>query len=140
MVAHRFCRCIRRRRSAVTVVVLLVAVSLAAAASAASAGRIVYTNVVPKKGSKEFTVRVHKAAAFSIRLQVPTQGRARLYLSGATAPSGGPLFDTKTGCEGTAGSIFCEGSFEPLPAGLYTFKVRWDGPAKARFQLTVRWG
>ncbi|MFN0155511.1 MAG: hypothetical protein ACKVUT_14145 [Gaiella sp.] len=122
---------------------LLTAVALVAALAvvqSAAAGRIVYTNVVPSQGAKEFTIRVHKPASFRIRLRVPTQGRARLYLLGATAPSGGPLIDTKTyDCEGTAGSFFCSGAFEPLPAGRYTFKLRWDGPQKASFELIVRW-
>jgi hypothetical protein len=134
----------RSQRLTVSLALLVCLSALAAAsgsaATGASAGRIVYANVVPSPGAKEFSIRVRRPAAFRIQLRVPTQGRARLYLLGATAPSGGPLIDTKTsGCEGAAGSYFCSGSYEPLPAGWYTFKLLWTGPTKARFDLTVRW-
>lgn len=118
---------------------LAVTVSLALAATA-SAGRVVFTTVLPRVGTKEIAVRVHAPASFRIRLRVPTQGRARLYLLGDTAPRGGPLMDTRNyACEGTAGSLYCQGAFEPLPAGWYTFRIRWDGPQKANVELTVRW-
>jgi len=59
-----------------------------------------------------------RVEAFRVVLRVPTQGRARLFLTGTTAPRGGPLIDTKTfACEGAAGSLYCRAAYEPLPEG-----------------------
>ena len=71
---------------------------------------------------------------------MPTQGRAKLFLDGRSAPKGGPLIDTKTfGCEGAAGSYYCRASYEPLPKGMYAWRIRWLGKAPAHIELTVRW-
>jgi hypothetical protein len=112
------------------------------AAAAASAGTIRYQNVIGPKGTAQMSVKVFKSAAFSVRLRTSTHGRTRLFLEGATAPSGEPLIDTRTsGCEGAAGSFVCTGSYESLPRGTYTFRVeyRGDTPEKAGIELTVRW-
>lgn len=83
---------------------------------------------------------VHRPAAFRIVMRTPTQGRTRLFLTGAHAPTGGALIDTKTyACEGAAGSFYCRGNFEALPKGTYTFRIRRDGTAPAHVELTVRW-
>ena len=118
------------------------ALALAAPAALAAGGRIAFEDTIPSGKSSSVTIQTHKAAAFSVRLRVPTAGRAKLFLLGATAPKGGPLIDTKTfGCQGAAGSFFCTASYEPLPKGKYTWKIAWVGTPKkpAHVELTVRW-
>jgi len=124
--------------------VVLAVVGLAAlvAAGASSAGTIEYRNVIGPKGTAQFSVTVFRPAAFTILLRTPTQGRTRLFLEGANAPSGGPLFDTQTSdCEGAAGSLYCQGSFETLPRGTYRFRVEYRSttPQTARIAVDVRW-
>lgn len=88
------------------------------------------------------TYAVHRGPAFRVLLRVPTQGRARLFLTGKSAPKGGALIDTKTfHCEGAAGSFYCKASYEKLPADTYTWRIAWIGVAKvpAHVELTVRW-
>lgn len=113
---------------------------IAATADAASAPRkLFYEETIPPRSSGTVSLKVRSSAAFRIVLRTSTRGRTRLYLTGATAPRGGPLMDTTTyACEGAAGSWYCRGAFEPLPRGTYTFRVRRDGPA-AHVELTVRW-
>lgn len=127
-------------RSAAVAVTAL-AVGLVGATSA-TAGNIHYRNVIGPKGTLQMSVKVFRPAAFRVVLRTPTRGRTRLYLEGASAPSGGPLIDTRTyDCEGAAGSLYCEGSYEALPRGTYTFRVeyRGDTPENAGVELTVRW-
>ena len=110
------------------------------AAGAATLAKVTYEDTVPRGGTGQVSVTTRKAASFRVVLQVPTQGRARLYLLGAKAPKGGPLIDTKTyGCGVATGSFYCRGAYEPLPAGTYTFRIRWSGPIAAPVTLTVRW-
>jgi hypothetical protein len=114
----------------------------AIAAGSASAGTIHYSNVIGPKGTAQVAVKVFKPAAFHVLLRTSTHGRTKLYLEGPTAPTGGPLIDTKTyACEGAAGSFYCEGSFETLPRGTYTFRVEYRGatPESAAIELTIRW-
>jgi hypothetical protein len=75
-----------------------------------------------------------------VQLRTSTQGRTRLFLLGRNAPGGGALLDTATtACEGAAGSFYCNGAYEPLPRGTYTFRiVRVSGRATP-VTLTVRW-
>ena len=82
-----------------------------------------------------------KAPAFRVLLRTPTSSRARLFLSGKTAPrSSESLIDTRTfGCEGAAGSLYCEASYERLPRGRYTWTVRVRAPLAGTVTLTVRW-
>lgn len=119
------------------------AVTLTPALGAGSAqpSKLVFEDRIAAHATVSTTVVVRRAAAFAVRFRVsPTSGRTRVYLIGATAPKGGPLLDTKgIGCSGAAGSWVCSGSYEPLPAGTYTFRIRHDGPVGGRFELSVRW-
>lgn len=88
----------------------------------------------------QVTIVVRRPASFSVLLRTRTQGRTQLFLLGHRAPRGGPLIDTATAdCEGTAGSFYCRGSYEPLPAGTYTFRVVRRSGSGAHVALTVRW-
>jgi hypothetical protein len=124
---------------------LLVALAAAAfavpsLAVAAGTARMFFEDTVPRAGSTAVTVTTQRAAAFRVVLRVPIQGRARLYLTGKTAPRGGPLIDTCTyACEGAAGSFYCRASYEPLPKGRYTWRITWRGARRAHVELTVRW-
>ena len=117
-------------------------VAALAAPAFAAGGKIAFEYTVPSGKSSSVTVQTHKAASFTVRMRVPTAGRAKLFLLGKTAPKGGPLIDTKTfGCQGAAGSFICSTSYEPLPKGKYTWKIAWVGTPKkpAHVELTVRW-
>ncbi len=108
----------------------------------AGAAKVYLEDSIPKTGSTQVSVTVRKAAAFRILLRTSTQGRTRLYLLGKKAPKGGALIDTKTyACDGAAGSLYCKGDYEALPAGTYTFRVVFTGttPQPAHIELTVRW-
>jgi hypothetical protein len=123
--------------------VAAIALALLVFPAVAGAGKIVYTNTLPKNGSRQITVKVTKPAAFRVLMRTSTQGRTRLYLLGAHAPKGGPLIDTKTyRCEGAAGSRYCKGAYEPLPAGTYTFRVVFTSTVPTNpggLSLTVSW-
>ena len=93
---------------------------LAVPATAVAAGpaKVYFEDTVPSGSSSSVTIQTHRAPAFKVLLRVPTQGRAKLFLLGKTAPKGGPLIDTKTyACDGAAGSFYCKGSYERLPEG-----------------------
>jgi hypothetical protein len=125
-------------RRVVPLVPLVVALALPAAAQAK--GRILFEDTVPRGGSSSVTITTHAAASFRVVLRAPTQGRARLFLSGKNAPRGGPLIDTKKyDCEGAAGSFYCRASYEQLPKGRYTWRISWAGRMPAHVELTVRW-
>ena len=122
--------------------VLLAAVAGAFAlpATALAAGKVFFEDTIPAGKSSSVTFTTHKAAAFRVVLRTPTQGRAKLFLTGKNAPKGGPLIDTKTfACEGAAGSFYCRASYEPLPKGTYTWRIVWRGQQPAHVELTVRW-
>ena len=124
------------RAAALTVMVVF------ALPAVARAGSIVLQDKLPKVSSTQVSVTVRKAAAFRILMRTSTQGRTRLFLLGKHAPKGGALFDTATyACDGTAGSFYCQGHYEPLPPGTYTFRVVYHGttPQPADLELTVRW-
>jgi hypothetical protein len=129
-----------RRRTAL---LALIAATFAVPAIAfAAGGKVFFQDTVPSGTSSSVTITTHHASSFEVLLRVPTAGRAKLFLLGKTAPKGGPLIDTKTyACEGAAGSFYCKGSFEPLPAGTYTWKIAWAGTPKkpAHVELTVTW-
>jgi hypothetical protein len=110
------------------------------AGSSAQAASVSYTDTVVRGKPVSVTITTHRSASFSVLLRVATQGRTRLFLTGAYAPGGGPLIDTKTyNCEGAAGSFYCKAAYEPLPAGTYTWKiVRVAGP-KENVTLTLKW-
>ena len=119
---------------------LALAAALAVPAVALAKGKVSFEDTIPGGKSSSVTFTVHKAASFRVVLRVPTQGRARLFLAGKTAPSGGPLIDTKThACEGAAGSFYCRAAFEPLPKGTYTWRISWTGKMPAHVELTLRW-
>jgi hypothetical protein len=122
---------------------LIGVLALALGSSAlAAGGKIAFQDTVPSGKSSSVTIQTHRAASFSVRMRVPTAGRAKLFLLGKTAPKSGPLIDTKTfACQGAAGSFICSASYEPLPKGRYTWKIAWVGTPKkpAHVELTVRW-
>ena len=108
--------------------------------AAAGAGSVNLRQHVGPQGSVQITFVVRKAASFSVLLRTRTQGRTQLFLLGKHAPKGGALMDTATtACEGAAGSFYCSGSYEPLPAGTYTFRVRRASGPGTNIELTVRW-
>jgi hypothetical protein len=81
-------------------------------------GKVFFQDTVPSGKASSVTITTHRAASFSVLLRVPTAGRAKLYLLGKKAPKGGPLIDTKTyGCEGAAGSFYCEGVVRAAAGG-----------------------
>jgi hypothetical protein len=116
------------------------ALVLASSASAAAAGSVHLEQFVSAHAATRLTIVVRRPASFSVLLRTRTQGRTQLFLVGKKAPAGGALLDTATtACEGAAGSFYCRGSYEPLPAGTYTFRVvRRTGPGTT-VELTVRW-
>jgi hypothetical protein len=88
-------------------------VALAVPTVALAKGKVFFEDTVPAGRSSAVTITVHRTASFRVLLRVPTEGRARLFLLGKTAPRGGPLIDTKSyACEGAAGSFYCRGSYE----------------------------
>jgi hypothetical protein len=122
------------------IVFAVAALAVPATATAYAAARVFFEDTVPAGKSSSVTIKTHKRAGFRVLLRVPTQGRAQLFLSGKTAPKGGPLIDTKTyACEGAAGSFYCRAAYEPLPKGTYTWRIRWLGKQAAHVELTVRW-
>jgi hypothetical protein len=121
-------------------VLVLAGLAFAVPAVAHAKGKLFFEDTVPSGKSTFVEISTHRAAAFMVVLRVPTQGRAKLFLTGKTAPKGGPLIDTKTyDCEGAAGSFYCRGAYEPLPRGRYTWRIAWTGPKAAHVELTVRW-
>jgi hypothetical protein len=121
-------------------VLILAGLALAAPAVANAKGKMFFEDTIPSGKSASVAFTVQKAASFRVVLRVPTQGRAKLFLTGKTAPKGGPLIDTKTyACEGAAGSFYCRASYEPLPKGRYTWRIAWTGQMPAHVELTVRW-
>ena len=125
------------RRAAAVALASVVALSLPAAAGAAS---VHLEQFVDTGGSVQVSVVVRKPASFTVLLRTRTIGRTQLVLLGRHAPRGGPLLDTATTrCDGAAGSYYCSGSYEPLPPGTYTFRVRRPSGFGTHVELTVRW-
>ena len=124
----------RKLLASVAVAVALLVPAVAIAAS------VTYSDTVLKGKPVSVTITTHRSASFNVLLRVSTQGRTQLFLTGKHAPNGGALIDTKTyACEGAAGSFYCKGAYEPLPAGTYTWKiVRVAGPKEA-VTLTLKW-
>lgn len=114
--------------------------ALVAAVTALAVANVTYNDSVSVGKPVSVTVRTYGPAAFKVLLRVQTIGRTQLFLVGKHAPKGGALIDTKThACDGAAGSYYCKGSYEALPAGTYTWRiVRVSGP-KENTTLTVRW-
>jgi len=127
------------RRIAAAVALVFSALALALP-GAASAGSVHLEQFVTTGRSVQVSVVVRKPASFSVLLRTRTVGRTQLFLVGKHAPKGGPLLDTATTrCEGAAGSFYCKGSFEPLPPGIYTFRVVRTSGFGAHVELTVGW-
>ena len=125
------------RRTAAIALASAVALSLPAAAGAAT---VHLEQFVATGGSVQVSVVVRKPASFSVLLRTRTVGRTQLVLLGKHAPRGGPLLDTATTrCDGAAGSYYCSGSYERLPHGTYTFRVRRPSGFGTHIELTVRW-
>jgi hypothetical protein len=122
---------------------LLVALVLPVAARATGPAKVYLEDTVPRAGSSSVTFTTHRPASFRVLLRVPTAGRAKLFLTGAHAPTGGPLIQTSntapSPCDGAAGSFYCRASYEPLPKGTYTWRIVWRGQQPAHVELTVRW-
>jgi hypothetical protein len=135
----------------VRLVLAAVAVALVVPAVAFAKSRVYLEDTVPSGSSTSVTITTHSTASFSVRLRVPTAGRAKLFLLGKHAPTGGPLIHTSntsansSGCQGAAGSFYCTASFEPLPKGTYAWRITWVSVAQAgpkmpaHVELTVRW-
>ena len=123
-----------------TILVVTVAVVFPAVAQA---GKVVPRGQASRRPARRRSrSRCARPAAFKVLLRTSTQGRTKLFLLGKHAPKGGALIDTKTyACDGAAGSFYCKGSYEPLPAGTYTFRVVYAGTTSqpANIELTVRW-
>ena len=125
-----------------TLVLLAAAVSAVALPSVAltAGGKVFFEDTVPSGASSSVTIQTHRSPAFRVLLRVPTQGRAKLFLSGRSLHRSSPLMDTKTtDCEGAAGSYYCRAAYESLPKGMYTWRIRWLGKLPAHVELTVRW-
>jgi hypothetical protein len=123
-------------------VVFAVSLGLGIPTALAAGGKVFFEDTVPSGKASSVAITTHRSSSFKVLLRVPTAGRAKLFLLGKKAPKGGPLMDTKTfNCEGAAGSFYCKASYEPLPAGTYTWKITWVGTPKrpAHVELTVRW-
>jgi hypothetical protein len=125
------------RRLAVLPAAVLV---LAVTAAAWAASNVTYNDSVSVGKPVSITVRTYRPTAFTVLLRVRTIGRTQLFLTGKHAPKGGALIDTKTyACDGAAGSFYCKGSYDALPAGTYTWRiVRVSGPPEPT-TLTLRW-
>jgi hypothetical protein len=129
-------------RALVLLAVVAVAIAIPATALAALKGKVFFEDTVPSGKTTSVVIVAHRHPAFQVLLRVPTAGRAKLYLLGKNAPKGGPLIDSKTsGCDGAAGSFYCKASYESLPVGTYTWRLRWVGLQNmpAHVELTVRW-
>src|SRR4029079_7772348 len=111
------------RRPAVVTAPVVSALALAVP-GAASAGSVHLEQFVSTRGTVQVSVAVRRAASFSVLLRTRRAGGTQVFVIGKKAPKGGPLLDTATtACEGAAGSYYCNGSFEPLPAGTHHLRV-----------------
>ena len=134
-------------RRSILVVAALAAALAPAAALGVTRAKVFFEDSLPSGRATTVAIKTHRAASFRVLLRVPTAGKATLYLLGKDAPKGGPLIHTSntsansSGCQGTAGSFYCKASFEPLPKGTYTWRLRWVGtpPKPGHVELTVTW-
>jgi hypothetical protein len=123
-----------------------VAAAAAAAALAlpasALAGTATLDRTLARGKGRHARVLVHLAqpAPFHVLLRLPTSSRFRLYVRNALAPEKLLLIDSATyGCEGAAGSFYCEGSYEALPAGNWYLSVWKLTKPRAHVRLEVSW-
>lgn len=121
-------------------VAVLACVCAVALPAFARGGTVHLEQYVATGSSVQVSVVVRRPASFSVLLRTRTVGRTQLRLLGTHAPQGGPLIDTKTTrCDGAAGSYYCQASYEPLPAGTYTFRIARRSGFSTTVELTVRW-
>jgi hypothetical protein len=120
--------------------VALAAVAALVVPGTAVAGSVHLEQHIAPQGSIQVTFVVRKPASFNVLLRTRTIGRTQLFLLGKHAPKGGPLMDTaNTACDGAAGSYYCQGAYEPLPPGTYTFRVKRPTGGGTNIELTIRW-
>jgi len=120
--------------------VIAAALVVLALPSQASAGSITYRDRVPAGEARSVSLAVRSATAFEVVLQVPRTGRTQLFLSGAKAPRGGPLIDTRSyRCPRAGPRRTCRAAYESLPAGTYVFRVRRVSGETGPVSLTIRW-
>jgi hypothetical protein len=121
------------------IVVVAIAAALVLPVTAGAA-IVTYRDTIPTGASGRVAVTARSAASFQVVLRVPATGRTQLFLAGRDAPRGGPLIDTATSACPRSGAVrVCRASYEPLPAGTYTWRVRRASGAPAAVTLTVRW-
>jgi len=119
---------------------MLAAAAALAIPAIAIAADITYNDTVVNGKPVSVTVTTHAPASFHVLLHVRTIGRTQLFLLGKHAPRGGPLIDTKTyACDGAAGSFYCKATYQPLPAGTYTWKIVRVSGGKEPVTLTLKW-
>lgn len=121
-------------------VLVLAAAAALVLPTAAGAESVTYRDAVPQGQSGRVSVTARSAASFQVVLRVPAAGRTQLFLSGAKAPRGGPLIDTRTyGCTRAGATRVCRAAYEALPAGTYTWRIHRVSGRAAPTTLTVRW-
>lgn len=119
---------------------ILAAIFAVGPAAAKLTTSLTYADVVIGGESSSVTVVARRPAAFTVTLKAPVEGRTKLFLRGTHAPRGPlPLIDTKTfACQRRGMTLTCQGTYEPLPKGTYTFRMTYAGAA-ASLRLSVRW-
>jgi hypothetical protein len=97
--------------------------------------------------SSSFTITAEAHPDFYGELRVPTQGRARLLITGKGVSSWrgsvigtAPVIDTKSSaCTASDGWRSCRiMGWEPLSTGKYTWRLTWTG-RPMRAELTLYW-
>jgi hypothetical protein len=68
---------------------ILAALALVIPVAAHAKGKAAFEDTIPAGKSASVAFTVQKAASFWVVLRVPTQGRAKLFLTGAIAPKEG---------------------------------------------------
>jgi hypothetical protein len=88
-----------------------------------------------------FSVTSKRPPAFHVVLRIRNDGtRAILSYRKTTWRKNPVLIDTKTyGCDGAAGSSYCEARYEPVPKGKYVFTVRKLGRRPTHIDVTLNW-
>jgi hypothetical protein len=88
-----------------------------------------------------FSVTTKYSPSFHLVLRIRNDGtRAILSYRKSTWRRSQPLIDTKTyGCDGAAGSSYCEASYEPLPKGTYVFTIHKTGKRPTHIDVTLDW-
>lgn len=113
---------------------------LAAASSDAATKNVVFKMKAGTQNAK-FSVTATTPPSFHLVLRIRNDGtRAILHYRKSTWKDSRELMDTKTyGCDGAAGSLYCEASYEPLPKGTYLFSVSKQGRKPTQIEVTLKW-